>query len=92
MVNVQHLKRYQRSPESFGLRATLDDTRAIPAKEQYEVESIIGDRYDKRRRTRVYLVRWKGFSPLHDEWKTAKELSKAPEVLHKYQHLNKIEL
>ena len=25
-------------------------------------------------------------------WWTAKELSKAPEVLHKYQRLNKIEL
>lgn len=85
VFNIEHLKRYKSSPEEFGPRATLDDTRAAPADEVYEVESIVGHKYDKSKRAMKYLVRWKGYSPLYDEWKTAKELSGAPEILHKYR-------
>ena len=46
MVNVQHLMLYQQFPEIFGFRATLDVTQAIPAQEQYGVESIIVYSYD----------------------------------------------
>lgn len=85
VFNIEHLKRYKSSPEEFGPRATLDDTRAAPAEEAYEVESIVRHQYDKSKRAMKYLVRWVGYSPLYDEWKTAKELSGAPEILHKYR-------
>ena len=85
VFNIQHLKRYISSPEEFGARSTLDDTRAAPADEVYEVEAIVGHKYDKRKRTTMYLVRWAGYSPLYDEWKTGKELAAAPEILHKYR-------
>lgn len=88
IFNIEHLKGYKRSPEEFGERTKLDDTRAAPEGEVYELEKIIGHKYDKRRRTMTYLVRWAGYSPLYDEWKTAKELSGAPELLHAYR-LNK---
>lgn len=90
VFNVEHLKRYKSSPEEFGERAHLDDTRAVPEDESYEIESIVGHKYDKRRRTMLYLVRWAGYSPLYDEWKTAKELSEAPEFLHAYRRKNGI--
>lgn len=90
VFDIQHLKRYQSSPEEFGTRSELDDTRAVPADEHYEVEAIIGHRYDLRKRNQVYLVRWKGFLPLHDEWITVKELAGAPEMLHRYKAAQKL--
>lgn len=85
VFNIKHLKHYKSSPEEFGPRSKLDDTRAAPSDEVYEVEAIVGHKYDKSRRAMTYLVRWTGYSPLYDEWQTAKELSGAPEILHKYR-------
>lgn len=89
IFNLEHLKRYQVSPEEFGDRTTMPDSRALkPANEEYEVEKIIGHRYDKKRRTWLYLVRWVGYSPLYDLWLTARDLKNAPDVLHEYRAKN----
>lgn len=85
VFNIEHLRRYKSSPEEFGPRAKLDDTRSVPEDEVYEVEDIVGHKYDKRRRTMLYLVRWSGYSPLYDSWLPARELSQAPELLHAYR-------
>ncbi len=90
VFNVEHLRKYKTSPEEFGPRAQLDDTRAVPADEEYEVESIVGHKYDKKKRAMTYLVRWVGYSPLYDQWLTAKELARAPEILHKYRRQHKL--
>ena len=88
-INLQHLKRYTSSPPEYGDRVKLDDTRAIkPASEEYEVEGIVGHRYDKRRKALTYLVRWVGYSPLYDQWLTARDLRNAPEVLNSYRAKN----
>lgn len=86
VFNVQHLKRYVQSDSEFGERTKMADSRALkPASEEYEVESIIGHRYDKKKRTMLYLVRWVGHSPLHDLWLTARDLRNAPDLLFKYR-------
>ncbi|GJF00558.1 polyprotein [Phanerochaete sordida] len=86
VFNLQHLKRYQSSPNEFGPREVMTDTRALkPASEEYEVDRIVGHKYDKKRRAMTYLVRWVGYSPLYDLWLTAKDLRNAPEVLFEYR-------
>lgn len=90
IFNLEHLKRYQKSPAEFGTRASMDDTRILkPASEEYEVEKIVGHRYDKKRRTWLYLVRWIGYSPLYDLWLSARDLKNAPEILHEYRRKHK---
>ncbi|KAJ3473840.1 hypothetical protein NLI96_g12795 [Meripilus lineatus] len=86
VFNIQHLRRYIQSPREFGDRAALPELRALkPAREEYEVESIIGHKYDKKKRSTVYLIRWVGFGPSHDSWQTTRDLRNAPELLNEYR-------
>lgn len=90
---LEHLKRYQKSPAEFGVRTSMSDNRILkPANEEYEVEKIVGHRYDKKKRTWVYLVRWVGYSPLYDLWLTARDLKNAPEILYAYKSKNQISM
>jgi hypothetical protein len=85
VFNLDHIKPYKESPPEFGDRATMPDTRKHKLDtEEYEVERIVGDRYDKRRKTRMWLVRWKNFGPQFDTWQTHKDLRNAPEMLRDY--------
>ena len=82
VFNLKHLKRYQSSPPEFEERTHLSDTRIVkPADEIYEVEKIVGHKYNKKRRCMTYLVRWTGYSPLFNSWMTASELRRAPNTL-----------
>jgi hypothetical protein len=85
VFNLDHLKPYKESPEEIGKRLTMQGTRLNKlAAEEYEVERIVGDRYDKRRRQPTWLVRWKGYGPQFDTWQTRKDLRNAPEMLKEY--------
>jgi hypothetical protein len=85
VFNLDHLKPYKESPAELGSHTTMADTREHkPVTEEYEVERIVGDRYDKRRKTRMWLVRWKGYGPQFDTWQTHKDLRNAPEMLKEY--------
>lgn len=53
----------------------------------YEVEALIKHRSTKR--TREFLVRWKGFQPNHDTWVKEKNLS-CPQILAKYKGEHKL--
>lgn len=86
VVNVEHLKRYAPSPEEFGERKILGDTRTTkPETEEYEVEDIVGHRIQKRTGKYQFLVRWKGYNPHHDSWVSERDLRNAPEILRKYR-------
>ncbi len=86
VFNIQHLKKYEFSPEDFGERPQRNIERAWKtATEEYALEAIVGHRYDKRKRKRLYLVRWEGYSPLYDTWQTELDLKNAPDVLHEYK-------
>lgn len=86
VFNLQHLKRYVDSPREFGSRTKLPETRVLkPATKEYEVEKIIGHKYNKGKKSIVYLVRWAGFDPSHDTWLTPRDLRNAPDLLQDYR-------
>lgn len=84
IFNYQHLKKYEESPTEFGAQTILLETHtASDAKEEYEVEQIIAERWT--RKGLEYLVRWVGYSPLYDTWEPKKALTNAPEIVAKWQ-------
>jgi hypothetical protein len=81
-----HLKRYIQSPAEFGDRPALKETRLQKvAQDEYEVDFLVGHKYDKRDGKRKYLIRWKGYSPLHDTWEPERALRNAPGILREYK-------
>jgi hypothetical protein len=91
VFNYDHLKPYT-SPdeEEADTRLRLSDTRLkAPASEEYEVEKIVGKRYDKSQRQNMWLVRWRNYGPQHDSWQTKKDLRNAPEMLRAFERVQK---
>jgi hypothetical protein len=86
VFNYDHMKPYKESPEEFGPRTTLPDTRAHKVEsEEYEVEKIVGKRYDKSRKQNMWLVRWKNYGPQFDTWQTRRDLRNALEMLRAFE-------
>jgi hypothetical protein len=82
VFNLDHLKPYKETFDEFGKHITMTDTRKHRIEtEEYEVEKIVGKKYDKRRKQHMWLVRWKGYGPQFDTWQTRKDLRNAPEML-----------
>lgn len=86
VFNVDHLKRYAMSPTEFGERDVMPETRALKKEsEEYEVESLIGHKFDKRTKKHRFLVRWKGYNPHFDSWVSERDLKNAPALLREYK-------
>lgn len=84
IINIAHLEQYQQSPQEFGDRPTRrlnrKDFEELP---EVEVEAIIGERRRKVKSRHIteYKVRFIGFGPEGDEWKSKKGLGNAPQIL-----------
>lgn len=86
VINMDHLRPYIPSPEEMGPQAKLPDTRTLkPESEEYEVDFLVGHKYDKCTRKNKYLIHWKGYSPLHDTCEMETALRNAPEILRAYK-------
>lgn len=86
VFNVEHLKKYSSSPEEFGEREFMPETRIHKtASEEYEVDFLVGHKYDRRSRKYKFLVRWKGYNPHFDSWVTERDLRNAPQILREYR-------
>nr|AUW31026.1 putative retrotransposable element [Cladonia uncialis subsp. uncialis] len=58
-----------------------------PLPDSYYIEKLLNKRMIKRGRKMVaqYLVRWEGYEPQHDEWRTIDELSNAAALIKDYE-------
>ncbi|KAI4294376.1 hypothetical protein K525DRAFT_145117, partial [Schizophyllum commune Loenen D] len=52
---------------------------------EYEVERIVGHKWDAKKKKVVYRVRWAGYGPHYDLWRTEKDLKNAAEELGDYK-------
>ncbi len=59
----------------------------INGEEEYEVECIINSRYHGRRRQVQYLVKWKGYPDLDNQWIRWQDVN-APDLIAEYQQEN----
>ncbi|KAB5587674.1 Retrovirus-related Pol polyprotein [Ceratobasidium theobromae] len=88
VINIAHLESYKQSPEDLGKRPTQhiprDDFEIMP---EYEIEKIVDERLFESRgkKIRKYKIRWLGYGPQEDEWKTEKELRNAPDILRNWK-------
>jgi hypothetical protein len=91
IFNYDHLKPYTEAADSEeNPRLRMADPRSNAlASEEYEVEKIIGKRYDKSRRQNLWLVRWKNYGPQYDSWQTKKDLRNAPEMIRAFERVQK---
>jgi len=57
----------------------------IDGEEEYEVEEILNDCINKRKKTKQYFVRWKGYEASEDSWVDEKDILNAPELIEEYR-------
>jgi hypothetical protein len=92
IFNVEHFKKYVESPQEFGERSTLPETRLKkPAKPEFVVEKIIGHRFEKQGSVIKYLVRWEGYGPQFDTWEPRSHLKNSPRILAQYRKDNHLD-
>ena len=57
----------------------------IDGEEEYKIEEIIDDRYNKQKCTKQYLIKWLGYSMSENTWVNKKDLH-SPKLLEEYLH------
>jgi hypothetical protein len=83
IFNVEHFKKYVVSPEEFGERTVLPETRMKkPAAKEFIVEKILSHEFGWKGIR--YLVRWEGYGPQFDTWEPRSHLKNSPRILAKY--------
>lgn len=93
VFNIEHLKKYHKSPEELGERTVLPPTRPeFTESPEYEVEAILGHRLTSKAtgNRREYLVSWKGYDPSEDDWISEDALRNSPTLKREYLKLHNL--
>jgi hypothetical protein len=86
VFNIEHLRPYWKSPDEYGKRATLPDTRLhMFEADEAEVKAIVGHKFVGRKGSIRFRVHFKGFPPDEDDWVSPAGLKNAPAVLPRYR-------
>jgi hypothetical protein len=79
VVNVERLRPYKRRPAHLGPTEEAQQPEALVEDPRggtwWEVEDVVAHRGRRGKPGRRFLVRYKGFGPSYDEWKTEKDVS-----------------
>ena len=70
---IMHGVNYQRPPPDL-----------VEGEDEYEVERIVDSQHHGRRRTLQYLIKWKGYPDLDNEWVSHKDMH-APDTIREYE-------
>jgi hypothetical protein len=77
VLNVSKLYPFKKPPS--GAAETEPDPELVDGFEEFEVEQILDQRFHKG--DKHYLVKWKGYSSLHNSWEPEENLNNCSEML-----------
>lgn len=80
--NLGWLKPYKQRGQDLGPAVIQQEPEIIDGEEEFEVETILADRYKGTRKQ--YLVRFKSYGPEADEWLPQRNLENAQEKVKEY--------
>ena len=64
----------------------------IQGTEEFEVESILNHRYDKKQKKDLFLIKWKGYSSSENSWEPETHLQHTKRLLDMYKSRNGLSL
>lgn len=90
VISIAHLEPYKkdpfhRTPANPNPDVVLDE--AGIEHEEWEVEEIVAQRFNKRRKRDEWLVKWRHFGPENNTWEPLENLQNAPDLLDQFQRL-----
>ena len=95
VLNIEHLEKYQESPDEFGehpqLKSNRSDFDVLP---EYKVDRIVAERSRKGRngwQIPIYHLRYTNYGPESDTWETRWNLKNAPNVLLEWEKFKKLQ-
>ena len=92
--NVFHamlLSKFTHTKE-HGTAFTQPPPDIIQGTEEFEVESILNHRYDKKQKKDLFLIKWKGYSSSENSWEPETHLLHAKRLLDIYKSRNGLSL
>ena len=87
MFHVDLLTPY-RETEFHGANYTRPPPDLVGEEEQYEVEQVLDEHNYGRWKKKQYLVKWKGYPDLDNQWLDAKDMENAQELIAEFQNSN----
>lgn len=89
IISVAHLEPYKTDPYDRAISTPVPETIADDAggHEEWEVEDLLSERFNKRRKRKEWLVKWKDFGLEHNTWEPLENLGNAPTVVESFQRL-----
>lgn len=85
IMNIAHLKKYNSPGEGESRVQLMTNERRRDPSTEYEVERILGHKYEGADNKLKFLVRWKGYGPQFDLWEEAVSLRNAPRIVREYK-------